>query len=246
MATSDELPDTLPPPPSLPTIPTEPTEPSDPSADGEPPDHIMLMRSIVDLGSGLEHLRKTILEWIEIHSKRHDEDRKLVLNEIQNLQREVQTLRQLNETVVRDHHRILDRVTAQDLTGPGSEGHPLRGEVVLVLEDDELLRRTMVQVCRQAGATVLAAKNLQEARLALIDPKIGIVSVDILLGTDDGMPFVRELLAYHQEVAVLIVTGTVLSSELQEAQALGVDVLQKPFGPQQLITAILGAKRAKP
>ncbi|MFN8669880.1 MAG: response regulator [Gemmatimonadaceae bacterium] len=117
------------------------------------------------------------------------------------------------------------------------EGH----ETVLVVEDDEALRRSMVRSLRRFGYSILAATNGEEAQRVL-DGHDGVI--DLLL-TDLVMPRVggRELIATlrrsHPRLKVLCITGSAREiAELGLALPEAVEVLYKPFDPATLMRAV--------
>lgn len=120
----------------------------------------------------------------------------------------------------------------------------LAGSTVLVLDDDPMVRTSLAQTCRAAGASVLPCGTVAEARAAL-DSRPTAATIDILLRRDDedGFQFVRELRADHPEIGVVLCAGNIDPLDRAEAEALGALVILKPWGSAELVEALRSAPR---
>ncbi len=109
----------------------------------------------------------------------------------------------------------------------------MRGtETILLVEDDEALRRTAQRVLERSGYTVLPAADGEEA-LACFRQRardIDLVLTDVVMPNLDGLELHRELERAGNRAPVLFVSGHP-PSELRTQGRLGPDVpiLQKPW-----------------
>lgn len=111
--------------------------------------------------------------------------------------------------------------------------------IVLVVEDDPLVLLSAVDIIEEAGYTVLAASDADEAiELLESNPDIRIVFTDIEMpGSMDGMKLAACVRDRWPPVEIIVTSGRVPASDVV-LPARGV-FLQKPYRPQEL-TAQLG------
>lgn len=125
-----------------------------------------------------------------------------------------------------------------------------RGELVLVLDDDDAVRELMVTMLERAGYTVVQARTCDEA-LAASAAASGLraVIVDLVLSGPSGRQFVERLRAMRPEVRVLYVSGYVEAAEIDELTAMGAGFLAKPFSERDLaarLQAVVAGEAAAP
>ena len=113
------------------------------------------------------------------------------------------------------------------------------GATVLVAEDDEALRRLMVQVLRRNGYRVLEAAS-GETALELLDESVDLVVSDVVMGELSGVDLAMRLPADGSAPAILLVSGTADPSILDVLAPRTCDFLAKPFRPSQLIERVIG------
>ncbi len=112
-----------------------------------------------------------------------------------------------------------------------------RGRRVLVVEDDLLVRRTLVRVLKAEGFQVSEAASLTESRaLRAKAPPFELVVTDVVL--PDGKSTEETLAMYQRGQPVLFVTGHPLDSNWSPVELARVPVLMKPFGPGELLAAV--------
>jgi CheY-like chemotaxis protein len=114
--------------------------------------------------------------------------------------------------------------------------------VLLVIEDDEAMRKLMVRTLSAGKHKVLQAENGREG-LALVDEHTpDIVITDILMPQKEGIATIREVQERAPDTRIIAVSGGGMSHNLMfldVARALGADaVLAKPFRPAQLMAAV--------
>lgn len=128
----------------------------------------------------------------------------------------------------------------------GGDGEALfPGELALVVDDDDDVRRVMLEHMIGLGFSVIEAESGEEA-LSLLDGIAGIrfIVSDIVMPGLSGRDLARAVRTEHPGVAVVLVTG--FARELSEDRIEGVPVLAKPWEKQDLITALTSALRAAP
>jgi two-component system cell cycle sensor histidine kinase/response regulator CckA len=110
-------------------------------------------------------------------------------------------------------------------------------EIVLVVEDEEMVRSIMARTLRDCGYNVLEAGNGREA-LDLIDAqkgRVNLVVADVVMPDMGGRAMAAELARHWPEVPVLFTSGytglDVVSRGLLEE---GREFIQKPLAPEAL------------
>lgn len=117
-----------------------------------------------------------------------------------------------------------------------------KGETVLLIEDEELLRELVREVLVRAGYTVLEAKNGEEGLAIYKDRQneIRLVLTDMGLPRMSGDQVFRQLQKANENVKVIFATGYI--QEDRKAELLlagGLDVVHKPY----TISEVLGSVR---
>ncbi len=132
--------------------------------------------------------------------------------------------------------------------GPASASPPrplpgkLEGsETVVVVEDDDSLRRSIVRVLRRYGYTVLTATNGEEGQRLIEghDGPIDLIITDLIMPRMGGGELIDYLRRVRPWARVLCITGYAIrpgdpTTGLRE----GVEVLYKPFEPVELVQQI--------
>lgn len=107
---------------------------------------------------------------------------------------------------------------------------------VLVVDDDRSIRFLCRVNLEVEGWTVREAGTLTEARNELAAAAVDVVLLDLHVGSERGLDFLRELRNDHPDVPVALLTG---SAETSSAAAAGADaVITKPFTLDQLVDTV--------
>ena len=126
--------------------------------------------------------------------------------------------------------------------GVSANPESLRGtETILLVEDEEAVRRMVRDVLQRHGYTVLEAENATEARLLhkRFGGQINLLLCDVALPQYDGRDLAREITAGRPGLQVLYMSGyTAAAVGGQERLIPGRNFLSKPFGPTALLIAI--------
>jgi CheY-like chemotaxis protein len=113
--------------------------------------------------------------------------------------------------------------------------------LILVVEDNPLVRQVVVTVLRRAGYRVLEASHPHDALAIARDHpgRIDLLLTDVVMPLMNGKELARQLCGQRPELAVLCMSG--YSDEaIIERGVLddGVHLLAKPVTPEQLLTAV--------
>ncbi len=107
---------------------------------------------------------------------------------------------------------------------------------ILVVEDEESVRRLITDLLRSAGYEVVEAANAQEAmEIAETHPgTLHVLLTDMVMPGISGRKLADSLREIHPEAKVLLMSG--YSETLASPNRIGPDIryLQKPFTPEQL------------
>jgi DNA-binding response OmpR family regulator len=116
--------------------------------------------------------------------------------------------------------------------------------MVLVIEDDEMLRRFLTRTLECAGFCVFSADNgetgFQMARA--LGSTVGLVLTDINMPVMNGFEFAQACRALYPSIPVLFMTGAMpRGSKSFSLREVGDRLLLKPFDPETLVEAVNAA-----
>jgi DNA-binding response OmpR family regulator len=107
------------------------------------------------------------------------------------------------------------------------------GHTVLVVDDDASIRLLCRLNLELAGWRVLEAATLPLAREQLEVEDVGVVVLDVHVGTGNGLEFRDELRRDRPDVKVAMLTGS------EDVGSVGSDaVIPKPFTIEQLTSTV--------
>ncbi|MEM7425981.1 MAG: response regulator [Pseudomonadota bacterium] len=118
---------------------------------------------------------------------------------------------------------------------------------LLLLDDDPAFLRVQSRLLGRAGYAVWPASNLSEARSAVkqVSPEYAVI--DIHLGDENGLDFLRELRTISPNTVSVILSGYVDIPSAVAAVKLGaVDCLAKPVDPAELDACLKAGGRSLP
>ncbi|NNC52477.1 MAG: PAS domain S-box protein [Erythrobacter sp.] len=102
---------------------------------------------------------------------------------------------------------------------------------VLIIEDEPLIRMTMVEVIEGLGCLPYEANSLKEASELIASTDLDVVISDMSLPDGKATQLLLEVLASEPEIKVVVATGGEIPEELENQ---GVSVLSKPFSDGEL------------
>jgi signal transduction histidine kinase/DNA-binding NarL/FixJ family response regulator len=115
---------------------------------------------------------------------------------------------------------------------------PVRGKVILVIDNDALVLDAMHGLLRSWGCCVVTAESDTSllASLAAADLRPDLVISDFRLSNGKtGMEIIGRLRsAFSAPIPAFLITGDIAPERLHEARAMGLHLLHKPVGPMAL------------
>jgi two-component system, cell cycle sensor histidine kinase and response regulator CckA len=134
-----------------------------------------------------------------------------------------------------------------------SEGISRRGgagvaepAVVMVVEDEDAVRRVVGEILQAAGYTVLEAKNGKEA-LRLARRKAAAITVlvaDVVMPGVSGPELARELSESNPAMKTIFISGYAEQSRTEKQSAVKAFYLRKPFSADNLTQMVARAVAA--
>lgn len=113
---------------------------------------------------------------------------------------------------------------------------------ILVIDDEELVRKMIVSVLKKSGFDVYEAANGIEGLAQAQNNLPDLVLTDILMPDKEGISTILELKTINPTIKIIAMSGggkTQNMSFLEMAQKVGVKhTLKKPFRPTELLQAI--------
>lgn len=107
---------------------------------------------------------------------------------------------------------------------------------VLVVDDEEVVRRSYIRTLTSEHCRVEAAWNGEEALLAMEQQPFDLVLLDQRMPEMDGMEVLRTIKEKWPESEVVMITGYPAVESAKQAVKLGAyDYLAKPVGPDEVI-----------
>lgn len=117
---------------------------------------------------------------------------------------------------------------------------------ILLVEDDEAVRKSLELILKQAGRVVTTASSGREALAILAKSKFRWMISDILMPDIEGLELIQTVRGRHPDMKIVAISGGGRSSPavyLKMAKMLGADsTLEKPFGAEEFIAAVTSAK----
>jgi len=117
---------------------------------------------------------------------------------------------------------------------------------ILVVDDDEVVRRSYLRSLESVSCNVDAACDGDEALQSMEQSPSDVVLLDVRMPGRDGMSVLRTIKQKWPDSEVVIITGYPSMDNAKEAVRLGAyDYLAKPVGPQDVINVADGARTRK-
>ena len=107
-------------------------------------------------------------------------------------------------------------------------------ETILVIDDDQVLRNTVVRLLSRLGYDVLDAGDPDEAMRIVLQREIDLIVMDVVLPRLNGLALAHTISALRPSIRMLYISGY-SRAELAGQFGLpdpGVAFLQKPFNPE--------------
>jgi DNA-binding NtrC family response regulator len=110
---------------------------------------------------------------------------------------------------------------------------------ILIIDDEENLRRTLAMLLTREGYAVTTAVNLQEARECLQADTFSLVFLDLKMPGENGLTLLPEMGEKYPRTPVLVLTAhDKLDAALDAVQDGARDYLLKPVDPTLIIQRV--------
>ena len=112
-------------------------------------------------------------------------------------------------------------------------------EKILIVDDDAKLRRLLCGALLASRYEPLAAQNGAEMRATLASHIINLITLDVILGTEDGLTLAREIVECH-DIPMILITG-VRTDAVHRVAGLDLgadDYLTKPFELSEFVARV--------
>jgi CheY-like chemotaxis protein len=109
---------------------------------------------------------------------------------------------------------------------------------ILVVDDEPVLRDVFADLIRRCGYQVEVAAEAGEALTRLRTEPFDVLATDILLPGMDGWHLIAAATHEQPMLRLVAMTGADEDADRERASALGIPVLQKPFGLAELRAAL--------
>ena len=124
---------------------------------------------------------------------------------------------------------------------PPDASQALNGRTILIIEDDDVMLRTLGHAFQRAGCEVVRARDGEEGLACFLERTPDLVITDILMPNREGVETILAMKAKAPQVKILAISGGGrLGAEeiLGLASRLGADaVLPKPFRSAEILAA---------
>ena len=118
---------------------------------------------------------------------------------------------------------------------------------VVVVEDNDDLRMTLVEILRQRGYEVREAAEAEEGLRVARDDGADLVLLDLHLAEADSFGLLRHLLALSPAPTVVVMTGYPIGAPTARfLHTVTSAVLRKPFRPELLLQIVADTLDADP
>lgn len=109
---------------------------------------------------------------------------------------------------------------------------------LLVIDDDEVLRYSMIRALNRYGFVLYEASSMESTQLILKQQLIDSVVLDLRLGDESGLELAAWMLQQYPKLEIVIITGYASVSTAVEAIKIGVkDYLIKPVSVEEIVNA---------
>lgn len=115
--------------------------------------------------------------------------------------------------------------------------------LILVIDDEEAVRRVIVRTLKSAGHEVVEAENGEKGLVLVrtIPPPVLIIT-DILMPRKDGLETIMEIIRECPEARIIAISGGGAAGHMEYltiAERLGaIATLAKPFRAEELLDAV--------
>jgi len=113
---------------------------------------------------------------------------------------------------------------------------------ILVIDDDAVVRDTIVDLLQDVGYEVLSAEDGVRGMALFRSEQPDLVITDLIMPEQEGLQTITEMLKDKPNAKIIAISGAARVGKmdfLKIAEVLGaIDAIRKPFDPDQLLTAV--------
>jgi DNA-binding response OmpR family regulator len=114
---------------------------------------------------------------------------------------------------------------------------------ILVVDDDPEIRHVLRTLFEREGFTVSEAADAKSTLIRLVEGAVGLVTLDLKLGSDDGLALMREIRA-RDDVPIIIMSGKGDTIDRVVGLELGADdYISKPFNLREVLARVRAVLR---
>lgn len=120
-------------------------------------------------------------------------------------------------------------------------GHGLHPQRVMVVDDEECIRETMLELLASEGIEALTAFGSKDCLRFLREGFRGVILMDVMMPGKDGWETIREIEReglMEGNIIAMLTAMDVPDERMQGLQEIVIDYIIKPFEPVELITAV--------
>jgi CheY-like chemotaxis protein len=110
---------------------------------------------------------------------------------------------------------------------------------VLVVDDEKVVRLCCERTASASGIDLKTVDSPVEGlRLLKDEGGFDIVLSDLKMPGMDGLEFIRQARKIAPEAKLVLISGFATQEVQEQAEAMGVEFLAKPFGPEELLKVL--------
>ncbi len=118
------------------------------------------------------------------------------------------------------------------------------GEKILIVDDDERLRRLLERFLTEQGFRVRGVENAEQMDRMLARELFNLVVLDLMMPGEDGLSVCRRLREGNNQIPIIMLTAKGDEASRIQGLELGADdYLAKPFNPRELLARIKAVLR---
>lgn len=115
---------------------------------------------------------------------------------------------------------------------------------VLVVDDEHLVRESLVRWLRSLGYESIAVDNADDAIECIARQVPAAVIADMMMPVHDGVWLIEQIRVRWPSLPVIMASGASFDERaLSSLRRLGADIITKPFGREMLSEALLRAHK---
>jgi PAS domain S-box-containing protein len=142
-------------------------------------------------------------------------------------------------------HRRAEQHLAQIAQRPGHvPTRPGNARIILLVEDDDLIRTSTAELLADDGHTVIEARDAATALRTLSETPVDVLLTDVGLPDASGVALARDARSRLPDMQIIFVTGD--DAAAADAAELGAALLVKPYSPEDLSALLTDVAQSRP